>query len=74
MNEHIKFYTGNSILVKRLAFLLDDEDIPSIIRDNVESARLAGFGIPDNSVELLIFSSDLDKAIPIIEKFKKEIN
>ncbi len=73
MRTHIKLYTGTSILVNRLAQLLDEQDIPTIIRDDQESGRLAGFGTFGDSVELLIFDSDKQKATAILEEFKKEI-
>ncbi len=73
MKEHIKIFTGTSILVNRLAQLLDEKGIPTIIKDTKESGRLAGFGTTGSAVELLIFNSDKDKASPIIETFKKEV-
>ena len=71
--EHIKVYSGTSVLVNRLSFLLDTEKIPSLIKDHVSSGNLAGFGALSNSVELFIYKSDLEKATEIIEEFKKEI-
>lgn len=73
MNEHIKVFTGTSILVNRLAYLLDEISIPSIIKNEKESGRLAGFGTLGDAVELHIFNSDLEKATDVIESFKKEI-
>jgi|UniRef100_UPI0040470B73 hypothetical protein len=72
--EHIKIFSENGILVRRLQSLLEEEQIPSLIKDNVESARLGGFGSFQNSVDLFIFKSDLEKATPIIETFQKEIS
>ena len=71
--EHIKIFSGTSVLVNRLNFLLDNKNIPSLIKDHVSSGTLAGFGTLSNSVELFIYNSDLEKATPIIEEFKKEI-
>lgn len=71
--EHIKVFSGTSVLVNRLSFLLDEVKIPSLIKNHHESARLGGFGLPINSIELFIYDSDLEKATPIIEEFKKEI-
>lgn len=73
MLKHIKIFTGTSILVNRLAQLLDEQQIPSIVKDTRESGRLAGFGTTGDAVELHIFNSDLEKASSIIENFKKEI-
>ena len=74
MKEHIKIFTGTSILANRLAFLLDEEGIPSIIKDDQESGRLAGFGTLGDSTELFIFNFDNEKAEEVIKKFKKEIS
>jgi len=73
MKEHINIFTGSSILTNRLAFLLDNENIPTLIKDQKESGRLAGFGAIENSSELFIYSSDFEKSKIIINNFKKEI-
>lgn len=70
--EHIKIMTGSSIIINRIAFLLDQQNISSLIKDNVESARLAGFGISHNDVELYVYSADLEKAQKVIEEFNNE--
>lgn len=69
MSEQIKIYTGSAITINRLAQLLEDQKIPSIIKNNQESGRLAGFGTTGDSVELYILNSDLDNAQKIIEAF-----
>ncbi|MDG1039454.1 MAG: DUF2007 domain-containing protein [Polaribacter sp.] len=71
--EHIKVFSGTSVLTDRLSYLLDLERIPSLIKNYHESARLGGFGLPIDSVDLFIYNSDLEKAKPVIEDFKKEI-
>lgn len=74
MNEHVHMYTGTSILVNRLAFLLEEALIPSIVKNEVESGRLAGFGTTGDAVALYVFQSDVEKAMPVIENFKEEIS
>lgn len=71
--EHVKVFSGESIIVNRLSFLLDEANIPSLIKDNVNSAAIAGFGTLGNSIELFIYNTDLKKANSIIENFQKEI-
>jgi len=73
MKEHINIFTGTFILVNRLAFLLDENNIPTLIKDRKESGRLAGFGTTEFSTELFIYNSDYEKAKNVIENFKKEI-
>ncbi|CAM1334918.1 DUF2007 domain-containing protein [Tenacibaculum aestuariivivum] len=74
MKEHIKIYTGTSILANRLAFLLDKDKIPTLIKDTKESGRLAGFGTTGDSCELFIYKSDYEAAKKTINNFKKELN
>ena len=71
--KHIKIFSGTSIIINRLRILLDENSIGSIAKDQFESARLAGFGAPMNSVDLFILESDLEKATSIINDFKREI-
>ena len=73
MREHVNVFTGTSILTNRLAFLLDEKNIPTLVKDRKESGRLAGFGVTASSSELFIYTTDTDKAKEIIENFKKEI-
>ena len=72
--EHIKLFSGSSIIVRGLQNLLDEKNISYLIKDNFESARLAGFGEQMNSVEVHILSTDEEKALSIVEKYKREIN
>lgn len=72
MIEHVKVLTDSAIVVNRIIQLLDEEKITSIVRDNVESARLAGFGTPSNNVELYVHKSDVEKAELIIRSFMKK--
>lgn len=74
MKEHVKVYTGTSILVNRLAFLLDQAKIPSLTKDSRESGRLSGFGSTGDSCELFIYKSDYEASEKIINDFKKELN
>lgn len=69
MNEHVKILTDSAIVINRIAQILDEEEIPSLIKDNVESARLAGFGTSANNVELYVYKWDLGKAKEVIKTF-----
>lgn len=74
MKEHIKIYTGTSILINRLAFLLDKAKIATLIKDDKESGRLAGFGTTGDSSDLFIYKSDFEDAQKIVTTFKEELN
>ena len=71
---HIKVFSGSSILVKGLAVRLEDNHIGSIVKDHINSGVLGGFGTLDRLVELFILNTDLEKATPILEAYKVEIN
>ncbi len=72
--EHVTIFSGSFIIVKGLQNRLNSNNIGSIIKDRVESARLGGFGEHRTAVELLILKSDIDKAQNIIDAYTKEIN
>jgi len=64
--------TSSSIIINRIASILDQNNVTTLIKDNVESARLAGFGTSLNDVELYVKDSDFEKAQKFIEELKKE--
>lgn len=71
---YTKVFTDSTIIVKRLQSLLIDAGVSTRLSDRVESARLGGFVVPTNSVELFVLNKDLEKVKPIIDSFKEEIN
>ncbi|MDO6675460.1 DUF2007 domain-containing protein [Tenacibaculum sp. 1_MG-2023] len=73
MNNHIKVFSGSQIFVSRLNQLLDEVEVPCLIKDNKESGRVAGFGTLGNSIDVFIYESDLEKAQDTIDSFKEEI-
>ncbi|SHJ19276.1 Putative signal transducing protein [Mesonia phycicola] len=72
MEKFSRILTDSSIIVNRIAYLLQDNNIDYKIKDNVESARLAGFGSPNNNVELYVLKNDLEKSKVLIDNFLKE--
>ena len=72
MNEPIKLLTGSTITIQHVAALLGQNNIPSLIKDNTESARLAGFGSMQNDVDLYVNTVDLEKAQQLITDLEKE--
>jgi hypothetical protein len=67
MKQHIKIHTGTSITINRIASLLEEKGIASIIKDNHESGRLAGFGTSINDVELYVLETDVEKATNVLD-------
>ncbi len=74
MTDYIKIYSGSEIEVKHMQYLLDQKAIASLIKNEVESGRLAGFGTSYNAVDLYVFKKDETAAITVIKGFQKESN
>lgn len=45
-SQYSKVYSGSFIVVQLITQNLEKEGITPIVKDETESARLAGFGIP----------------------------
>ena len=74
-SKHTKLFTGSLIEIQRLQLDLDDYKIPSLVKNNFQSGIRSGFyGGSPSQVELFIYEEDIEKATPILEKFKKLIN
>ena len=73
-SKHIKFFTGSLIEIQRLQLDLDEQQIPSMTKNNFQSGIQAGFyGGSPSQVQLFIFTEDKEKALPILDSFKKEM-
>ena len=68
MSDLVRLLTDSSIIINRIASLLEENGIAFLIKDNTESARLAGFGTTPNDVDIYVNPSDLEKAHEVIEK------
>ncbi len=70
-----KIYTGGFIIVNHIVDVLKQANIIAIVKDDTESARLAGFGggIVPGFQELFVNNDELDKAIPILEDILSKI-
>lgn len=70
-SKHVKFFVGSLIEIQRLQLDLDENQIPSLVKNNFQSGISSGFyGGSPSQVELFIFQEDQEKATPILEKFK----
>ena len=73
MNEnskHIRLFTGSFIAVQRLQLDLNDAEIPFLVKNNNESAKMAGFGALSDNVEIFVYEEDLESAKELL----KELN
>jgi len=47
--------------------------VETLLKNNIQSAQLAGFGTSGSAVELFIQETDFAKANPVIEEFRMSI-
>lgn len=68
-SNYIKIYTGGFIIVQRIVSELEKEDIIPVVKDQTESARLAGFGGGNfpGFQQVYVHKDELDKAVLIVE-------
>ncbi|MAQ75549.1 MAG: hypothetical protein CL613_04350 [Aquimarina sp.] len=68
-SEYERVYTGSLINIQFLQNVLQERGINSITRDDMKSGMMAGFGggLP-NHIQLFVKKTDVEEAIPIIEK------
>lgn len=69
----MKIFSGSEILALGLQEKIEEIGVATVIKNNIQSARLAGFGNSDLAVEIFIQETDFAKANPIIEKFRMSI-
>ena len=70
MDQHIRIYSASSITILGLVSLLEQNGIAALVKDQVESGRLAGFGTQYNDVDLFVLETDKLKALEIIRQFE----
>ena len=64
---YIKLYQGSFIVVQIMRRHLENQDIKPIIKDESESARLAGFGVSDIGIQqLFVHESEVPNATKMI--------
>jgi len=69
--DFIKIFTGNTISVLALRNALEEKSIVAVIKDDSESARLAGFGmVAPGLQEVFVHEDELDQAVRIVESLK----
>jgi hypothetical protein len=69
----MKVFSGSEILALALQEKIEEKGVSTVLKNNIQSARLAGFGNTDLAVELFIQETDFAKANPVIEDFRMSI-
>jgi len=74
MDDYVKIFSGNFIIVQLVLDRLKGAGINAIIKDESESGRLAGFGSAIQGFQELYVSKDeVDYAVPIVEEVNAEL-
>lgn len=62
----VKVYAGSEILALGVQAKLEEAGISTIVKDNIESATLSGFGSFGQTVQVFVNEEDVAKATGII--------
>ena len=69
----MKIYSGSEVLAIALKEKIEEAGVDVVMKDNIQSARLAGFGSYGQAVELFVQESQYGKIYSIIEAFKMSL-
>ena len=69
----MKVFSGSEILAIALKERLEEAGVETVKKDNIQSARMGGYGGSDLAVEVFIQETDFAKANPVIEEFRMNI-
>ena len=68
-SKHITLHEDSIIILQSLKHALNAVNISSIIKNNTESGRLAGFVAGDNNNQLFVYEEDAVLAKKILQEF-----
>lgn len=72
-SDYIKIYSGNALIGKRIELELLDLRITPVIKDEGESARLAGFASSMmGNIDIYVNQDEKEKATEIVAKITSE--
>jgi hypothetical protein len=66
----IKVFSGSEIIADALKQKIEQVGVEVVKKDNLQSARLAGFGSTDLAVELFVDERYYGKISPVLEEFR----
>ena len=69
----MKVFSGSEILADALKQKIEEVGVEVVKKDNLQSARLAGFGNTDLAVELFVDERYYDKISPVLEEFRMSL-
>ncbi|WMN11687.1 DUF2007 domain-containing protein [Marivirga salinae] len=71
-NDMIRVYSDTEVNINRVSAELAKKGIPSLVKNEFQSAVMAGFGASPNAVDLYVNESDLDEASKLIEDLNQD--
>ena len=66
----MKVFSGSEILADALKQKIEAVGVEVVKKDNLQSARMAGFGSSDLAVELFVDERYYGKISPVLEEFR----
>ena len=69
----MKVFSGSEILADTLKLKIEEVGVEVVKKDNLQSARLAGFGNTDLAVELFVDERYYGKISPVLEEFRMSL-
>lgn len=69
----MKVFSGSEILADTLKQKIEEIGVEVVKKDNLQSARLAGFGNTDLAVELFVDERHYGKISPVLEEFRMSL-
>jgi hypothetical protein len=69
----MKVFSGSEILADALKQKIEEVGVEVVKKDNLQSARMAGFGSSDLAVELFVDERYYGKISPVLEEFRMSL-
>ncbi len=66
--NHTILYSGSEVMVLAVKNILEENQIPFIVRDDIESAIGAGYGALGKAVNILVEEQDLARAQALLKE------
>ena len=67
MKHYTKIFQGSFIITNRIISELENNNISPLIKNEIESGRLAGFGVVDSHpISVYVFKDEIEKANNIL--------
>ena len=69
----MKVFSGSEVLAMAIKAKIEDAGVSTLVKNNIQSATLGGYGTSGQAVEVFINEKDYGKAHKAIEDFRMSI-